>query len=154
MPSCRAPAASAWPWLPALAATTPLAQESPSAASLAATPRTLNEPVRCRFSALSKTVPPARSLNVRVESTGVRRATPSTAGHAAWTSIAESWLTAPPAERPNPGLGPSRAGCRAASEGDDRVHLDLGPHRERGHADRRAGGRVGREVARVGLVHL
>src|SRR4051812_16303214 len=138
MPSCRAPAASAWPWLPALAATTPPAQESPSAASLAATPRTLNEPVRWRFSALSTTVPPARSLNVRVDSIGVRRATPSTAGRAALTSLAERWLTAAPAERPKPGLGPSTAACRAPSERDDRVHLDLGPHRERGHADRGA----------------
>ena len=89
---CRArpaAAASAWAWLPALAATTPSAQpSSPSAASLAATPRTLNEPVRCRFSAFSATVPPARSENVRVESIGVRRATVSTAARAARTSRA------------------------------------------------------------------
>ncbi len=89
MPICAAAAASAWPWLPALAATTPLAAlRRPSAASLAATPRTLKEPVRCRFSALSTTVPPARSLNVRVERIGVRRATVSTAARAASTSLA------------------------------------------------------------------
>ena len=83
-------AASAGNHAQALAATTPLAQPaSPSAASLAATPRTLNEPVRCRFSALSTTVPPARSENVRVERIGVRRATVSTAARAAWTSRAE-----------------------------------------------------------------
>ena len=57
------------------AATTPRAQPaSPSAASFAAAPRILNEPVRCRFSAFSTTSPPARSEIVRVESTGVRRA--------------------------------------------------------------------------------
>ena len=88
MPICAAPAASAWAWLPAQAATTPLVQASPSAASLAATPRTLNEPVRCRFSAFSTTVPPARSLNVRVDRIGVRRATVSTAARAALTSLA------------------------------------------------------------------
>ena len=70
------------------AATTPLLHPSPSAASLAATPRTLKEPVRCRFSALSTTVPPARSLNVRVDRIGVRRATFSTAARAAVTSLA------------------------------------------------------------------
>ena len=53
-PRARAAAASACAWLPALPATTPRAQpSSPSAASLAAAPRTLNEPVRCRFSAFS-----------------------------------------------------------------------------------------------------
>ena len=89
MPICAAAAASAWPWLPALAATTPLLHLSgPSAASLAATPRTLKEPVLWRFSALSTTVPPARSLNVRVERIGVRRATVSTAARAAMTSLA------------------------------------------------------------------
>src|SRR6476659_3457881 len=103
MPICAAAAASACPWLPALAATTPLLHFSgPSAASLVATPRTLNDPVRCRFSALSTTVPPARSLNVRVESIGVRRATVSTAARAALTSLAVTM-----------------------SEGDDGVHLDL-----------------------------
>jgi hypothetical protein len=64
-------------WLPADAATTPLAQPfSPSAASFADAPRTLNEPVRWRFSAFRTTVPPACSEIVRVERTGVRRATP------------------------------------------------------------------------------
>ena len=88
-PRAAAAAASAWAWLPAEAATTPLAQpSSPSVASFAATPRTLNEPVRCRFSAFSTTVPPARSENVRVERIGVRRATVSAAARAALTSRA------------------------------------------------------------------
>ena len=44
--------------------------------------------MRCRFSAFSTTVPPARSENVRVERIGVRRATVSTAARAALTSLA------------------------------------------------------------------
>jgi hypothetical protein len=88
-PRDAAAAASACAWLPADAATTPRAHpSSPSVASLLATPRTLNEPVRCRFSALSTTVPPARSENVRVERIGVRRATVSAAARAARTSRA------------------------------------------------------------------
>src|SRR3954451_8633575 len=128
MPRALAAAASACAWLPALAATTPFAQpSSPSAASLLATPRTLKEPVRCRFSALSTTVPPARSENVRVERIGVRRATVLTAARAARTSSAES---------------------------DDGIHLDLCPERQRGHADRGARGRLGLEVGRVRLVDV
>ena len=93
-PRAAAAAASAWAWLPADAATTPLAQpSSPSAASLAATPRTLKDPVRWRFSAFSATVPPARSENVRVESIGVRRATVSTAVRAALTSLAVTLIS-------------------------------------------------------------
>ena len=86
-PIVRAAAATACAWLPAEAATTPALQPSaPSAASFAAVPRTLNEPVLWRFSAFSATTPPARSEIVRVESTGVRRAIVSTAARAASTS--------------------------------------------------------------------
>jgi hypothetical protein len=55
-PASRAAHATAWPWLPALAATTP-ARRSPSlsVASLFTAPRTLKEPVRWRFSAFSDT---------------------------------------------------------------------------------------------------
>ena len=54
MPSSRAAQATAWPWLPALAAITPAARSSgESVASLLNAPRILNEPVRWRFSALS-----------------------------------------------------------------------------------------------------
>ena len=88
-------------------ATTPLRQpSSPSAASLAATPRTLNEPVRCRFSAFSTTSPPARSEIVREDSIGVRRATVCTASRAALMSS-------------------------SVGERNDRVDLDLGPERQR-----------------------
>ena len=65
-PIVRAAAATACAWLPAEAATTPPLQPcSPSAASFAAAPRTLNEPVLWRFSAFSATRPPARSEIVR-----------------------------------------------------------------------------------------
>src|SRR5215208_5825865 len=135
-PRWRAAAASAWPWLPADAATTPLRQpSSPSESSLAATPRTLKEPVRCRFSALSETTPPARSEIVREDSIGVRRASDSTAGRAAAISAA-----------------PTDADL--VREGDDGIDLDLRSERERRHADRRARGRVGLEVGAVGLVDV
>ena len=59
IPASRAAQATAWPWLPALAATTPARRSRPeSVAILLTAPRTLNEPVRCRFSALSATSRP------------------------------------------------------------------------------------------------
>jgi hypothetical protein len=51
-PSCAATKAAAWAWLPALATMMPACACRPSEASLFDTPRTLNDPVRCRFSAL------------------------------------------------------------------------------------------------------
>src|SRR6201987_16894 len=57
----RAAYATAWAWLPALPVTTPPAHASPSAPSFESAPRSLNEPVRWRFSALSPTVPPAET---------------------------------------------------------------------------------------------
>src|SRR3954447_11194893 len=135
MPRARAAAASAWAWLPAEAATTPRAQPlSPSAASLAETPRTLNEPERCRFSALSTTVPPARSDSVREERIGVRRANSSTAGRAARTS--------------------SGVTVTSVGEGEDRLDLHLRAERQGGHADRAARGGIVREVAAVRLVDV
>src|SRR5215471_4965539 len=54
-PASRAAHATAWPWLPALAATTPAARSSsPRNAIRLTAPRTLNEPVRWRFSAFSQ----------------------------------------------------------------------------------------------------
>jgi hypothetical protein len=70
-PSSRAACASAWAWLPALAATTPFAQPSPRRCTFAAAPRTLNEPVRWRFSAFSATGTPRRSVSVADGRTGV-----------------------------------------------------------------------------------
>jgi len=58
-PASRAAHATAWPWLPALAATTPARlSASESVAILLTAPRILNEPVRCRFSAFSATSRP------------------------------------------------------------------------------------------------
>ena len=110
-PRARAAAARLCAWLPAEAATTPREQpSSPSAASLAATPRTLNEPVRWRFSAFSDTTPPVRSEIVRDESTGVRRAIASTAGRAAATSSAVT--------------------SASVRQREHRVDLDLGAERQ------------------------
>ncbi len=65
IPAWRAAQATAWPWLPALAATTPAARSSSdSVAILLTAPRTLNAPVRCRFSALSETSRPTSRENV------------------------------------------------------------------------------------------
>ncbi len=51
-PTSRAAHATAWPWLPALAATTPAARSSALSVEIRLyAPRILNEPVRCRFSA-------------------------------------------------------------------------------------------------------
>src|SRR4051794_13740506 len=118
MPRALAAAASACAWLPADAATTPRAQPcSPSAASLADTPRTLNEPLRCRFSALNAIVPPASSDKVRDDSIGVRRANASTAARAAWTSSA---VTRSAAEA-----------VISVRERQDRVDLHVGAERQR-----------------------
>src|SRR5918999_2890072 len=127
-PRAAAAAASPCAWFPADAATTPFAQPaSPSAASFADAPRTLNEPVRCRFSAFSTTFPPACSEIVRVERTGVPAATFSTSARAASMSV---------------------------RDGKDRVDLDVGPERERGDADRAARRRRVAEVAGVGGVDV
>src|SRR4051794_18912988 len=142
MPYSRAAAATAWAWLPAEAHTTPRARPSgPSAASFAAAPRTLKEPLRWRFSAFRATTPPARSEIVREDSTGVRRASASTAGRAASTSSAVT------SERAGEAIGSVR-------QREDRVHLDLGAERQRCDADRRARGRFGWEVAPVRLVDV
>src|SRR5436305_8741506 len=86
IPSSRAAHATAWPWLPALAATTPAARSSaPSSDSLFTAPRTLNDPVRCRFSAFSQTLRPTRRDNVSEPYTGVARAWPRMRPRAAST---------------------------------------------------------------------
>ena len=65
MPSSRAAHATAWPWLPALAAITPAARSAgDSVASMLTAPRILNEPVRWRFSALSTTSRPVSRESV------------------------------------------------------------------------------------------
>src|SRR5919197_665476 len=77
-PALRAAHATAWPWLPALAATTPAARCSSTRVEiLLAAPRTLNEPVRWRFSPFSHTSRPASRDSVSEPYTGVTRAIPA-----------------------------------------------------------------------------
>ena len=65
IPASRAAHATAWPWLPALAATTPAARSSAVSEGIVLTaPRILNAPVRWRFSAFSWTVRPASRESV------------------------------------------------------------------------------------------
>src|ERR671937_1398578 len=87
-PAARAAHATAWPWLPALAATTPARlSSSESVAILLTAPRTLKAPVRCRFSAFSHTSRPLRRVNVSEPYTGVTRATPSMRARASSMSV-------------------------------------------------------------------
>ena len=68
IPASRAAHATAWPWLPALAATTPARRSSGVSEWIVLTaPRILNAPVRCRFSAFSCTVRPASRDSVSEE---------------------------------------------------------------------------------------
>ena len=65
MPASRAAQATAWPWLPALAATTPATRSAGESVAIVLTaPRILNAPVRWRFSAFRWTARPARRESV------------------------------------------------------------------------------------------
>ena len=65
IPASRAAHATAWPWLPALAAITPAARSSADRVAIVFTaPRILKAPVRWRFSAFSCTLRPARRESV------------------------------------------------------------------------------------------
>ena len=65
IPASRAAQATACPWLPALAATTPEPRSSAVSEWIVLTaPRILNAPVRCRFSAFSWTGRPASRESV------------------------------------------------------------------------------------------
>ena len=69
--------------MPALAATTPRARWSASSRAMRLyAPRGLNDPVRCRFSHLSRTSWPVRSDRMREATTGVRRMTGSSSSSA------------------------------------------------------------------------
>src|SRR4051795_10676609 len=86
-PAARAAHATAWPWLPALAATTPAARSDASRrASLLTAPRSLKEPVRWRFSAFRDTSRPAMRENVSDPNPGVTRTAAPTRSRAASTS--------------------------------------------------------------------
>src|SRR5438128_9759561 len=83
-PASRAAHATACPWLPALAVTTPAARWSaPSEPTLLTAPRILNDPVRWRFSALRTIARPASRPSVAEGCTGVTRAMPATRDRAA-----------------------------------------------------------------------
>src|ERR1700716_2115433 len=82
-PTSRAAHATACPGLPALPATTPAPRSSSLNVEMRLyAPRTLNEPVRCRFSALRCTSRPASCERVSDRYTGVTRATPSSRSRA------------------------------------------------------------------------
>ncbi len=82
----------------------------PAPASFDSAPRSLNDPVRCRFSALTTTVLPVRSLSVRELSSGVSRTTPAPAcaarrissGPTVAGARVESVRAAPPLRRSRP----------------------------------------------------
>src|SRR2546423_1387954 len=75
MPAWCAAQATAWPWFPALAVTTPAARSTAESVAIVLTaPRILNAPVRCRFSAFRKTGRPQRRAGVSGEDRGVLRA--------------------------------------------------------------------------------
>ena len=83
-PAERAASASPCAWFPALAATTPrLRSAGVNAATRFVAPRSLNEPVRCRFSAFSRTRKPHHCEKVAAEIIGVRTHTPSITARAA-----------------------------------------------------------------------
>src|SRR5262249_2481882 len=87
IPSSRAAHATAWPWLPALAATTPAARSAGDRLeTVLNAPRILNEPVRCKFSAFSTTSRPIRWESMPKPYTGVTRACAPIRSRAARTS--------------------------------------------------------------------
>src|SRR3954471_8443930 len=84
MPASRAAHATAWPWFPALAATTPAARCSAERVAMRLTaPRIFNAPLRWRFSAFTRTPRAARRDSVSDGKTGVTRAIPAIRARAA-----------------------------------------------------------------------
>src|SRR6266851_2536278 len=105
-PDSWAATATPWPWLPAEAAITPRFRASSGRVRMRlSAPRSLYEPVRCRFSYLSQTRPPHSSENVRDSQHGVRCTRPSRRLAASWISwrLRSKWV------RPGSGVG-SRGG--------------------------------------------
>src|SRR5262245_39240550 len=87
IPASRAAQATACPWFPALAATTPARRSvSPRVAIVLKAPLILNDPVRWRFSSFRKTGRPDRREKVSLGYSGVSRATPASRSRAASTS--------------------------------------------------------------------
>jgi hypothetical protein len=117
-PRARAANASACAWLPAEPHTTPFAHALPRASSLARTPRSLNDPVRCRDSALRTTSAPVISDSVADGSTGVWRTRSAPAARARAMSSAVTVAA-----------GTAMVVARSVRERDHRVDLD--PRAER-----------------------
>ena len=77
-PTMRAPAATAWPWLPDEKATKPLFRFSSGVDRiLFNAPRILNEPVFCSGSAFTSTLAPASSSSIAEARSGVRTMRPA-----------------------------------------------------------------------------
>src|SRR2546425_5227421 len=111
--------ATAWAWLPALAATTPRFRSSGvSSANLLAAPRSLNDPVRCRFSSLKWIRAPQSSLNGSESGHGVTPTMPRMRSRAARTSCRVSIArqgdrAGPPGQVVMWDEGASAMGCRS-----------------------------------------
>src|ERR1035441_9614723 len=86
-PSWTAARATAWPWLPELTVINPglSGDRSSSASAALKAPRTLNEPVRCSNSGLTRTASPAWPMSSAARS-GVRRTWPEMRDAAARTA--------------------------------------------------------------------
>src|SRR5438874_9564425 len=95
---CARPAyAIAWAAFPALIVTTPARRASGESRDIALTaPRTLNEPVRWRFSSFRNASAPIRSPSEWLETRGVRRMWPAITGRARWASASPIVIEASP----------------------------------------------------------
>ena len=135
-PALAAARATALAWLPALPRRRRL-RSAPSAASFAGAPRILNDPVRCRFSALSTTDRRPRA----------RRASTRPAPRAPDDGVDD---------RPDP-RDVGAVTPRAAHQPDSATMASIstfGAPRQRGDPDRHAGGGLPGKYSRVGLVDL
>src|SRR4051812_38491367 len=140
-PRARAAYASDWPLLPALAVTTPVTSGSRVEILLRA-PRSLNEPVRCRFSALSAIAPPPVVRERKRDSiTWVRRTTSAITSRAASMSASATVSV----------TAVISGGTRGQRNGG--VHLDQGALGQRRDAHGRADREGLLEEGRVHVVH-
>eukprot|EP00967_Tisochrysis_lutea_P056862 scaffold71965_cov30-Tisochrysis_lutea.AAC.1 len=115
-PLPAAAAATAAAWLPLEWAATPAcARSSESASTALSAPRSLNEPVACKCSALKKREQPASRSRASERSTGVRCTRPERRTAASATELAEGIARPPPhaADDEKPLERQSAAGGRA-----------------------------------------
>src|SRR3954467_12627033 len=96
MPSSPAASATPWPWLPALAATTPRARSAADSRDRrGGAPRPLYEPARCWFSHFSQVGAPSVRLSSGELSRGVVRTTPVSSSRAVSMSASVRRSSAP-----------------------------------------------------------